>query len=283
MTDVRKLINKLAAGEAALGETQFLAPCVPGLQVRVRVSGLIYSFRPVPPDFEGWGIFQPRTPQTAELRTEATLAQVGAYLKLFKALRVRLATRLRGRTWLAYPANEADARQQTGCVEPVLVRLVAEARLFEQVVARYDGALYWFEVTDTRADPRAAERLRSFLRERVPPAGVNWKGITPETRTAYALAANHAPEFAAERSRQREEARLRSALGMGGGTLHDYADQGDHWLVNWRTGDGALHTSAIARHDLTVLSAGICLSGQDRAFDLQSLVGVVERQWEQYD
>ncbi|PYS87840.1 MAG: hypothetical protein DMF64_22170 [Acidobacteria bacterium] len=280
MPDIRALINKLAAEEAALRETCFLAPCVPGLQVRVRVSGLVYSFRPVPAGFEGWGIFQPRDAATAELLDEATLAQVGAYLKLSKALRVRLATRLRGRTWLAYPANEADARQQTGRVEPVLVRLVDEARQFEQVVARHDGALHWFEATDTRADPREAERLHEFLRERVPPAGVNWKGITPETRTTYALAANHAPEFAAERQRQREETRLRGALALGGGTLQDYADQGDHWLVNWRTGDGELHTSTITKHDLTVLSAGICLSGQDRAFDLQSLVGVVEGQWE---
>jgi hypothetical protein len=280
MPDISTLINKLAAEEAALGETQFLAPCVPGLQVRVRVSGLVYSFRPAPTDFEGWGIFQPRDAQTAVLINEATLAQVGAYLKLFKALRVRLATRLRGRTWLAYPANEADARQQMGRVEPLLVRLVEEARQFEQVVARHDGALYWFEGVDTRADPRAAERLRAFLREHVPPAGVNWKGITPETHTAYALATNHAPQFAAERQRQRTEARLRGALALGGGTLQDYADQGAHWLVNWRTGDGELHTSAITKHDLTVLSAGICLSGQDHAFDLQSLVGVVERQWE---
>ena len=37
---------------------------------------------------------------------------------------------------------------------------------------------------------------------------------------------------------------------------------------------------AIAKSELTVVSAGICLSGRDRDFDLQSLVGVVERQWE---
>lgn len=38
------------------------------------------------------------------------------------------------------------------------------------------------------------------------------------------------------------------------------------------------HTSAIAKADLTVVSSGICLSGRDRDFDLQSLVGVIEHQ-----
>ena len=38
--------------------------------------------------------------------------------------------------------------------------------------------------------------------------------------------------------------------------------------------------SAISKRDLTVISAGICLSGEDDKFDLQSLVGVVEKAWD---
>lgn len=280
MPDVRALINKLAAQESALRETCFLAPCVLGLRVRVRVSSLLYTFRPAPADFEGWGIFRPRDPQTAEVVGAATLLQTATYLRLFKPLRLRLAAHMRGRTWLAYPVNEADARQQGVPVEPRPVRLVSAAQQFDQIIARYDGAQLWHDDADRRADPRTAERLRRLLAERVLPADINWPGITPETRTTYALATNRAPEFAPARQRAREEARLRAALALGGGTLRDYADRADHWLVNWHTRDGELHTSAIAKRDLTVLSAGICLSGEDRAFDLQSLVCVVEKQWE---
>jgi hypothetical protein len=63
---------------------------------------------------------------------------------------------------------------------------------------------------------------------------------------------------------------------MGGGELREFRDRGDFWQVEWETGDGERHTSAIAKGDLTVISSGICLSGGDRHFDLQSLVGVIE-------
>ncbi len=154
------------------------------------------------------------------------------------------------------------------------------ALYFTQVSARYDGALYWFDDVDTRADSRTAERLRAQLRERVSPSDLKLPGLTPAARTAYALAAQRAPEFAGYRRHETAQARLRVALAFGGGTLYDYADHGDYYQIDWRTRAGEQHTSAIAKHDLIVMSAGICLSGQDRDFDLQSLVGVVERQWE---
>jgi hypothetical protein len=68
-------------------------------------------------------------------------------------------------------------------------------------------------------------------------------------------------------------------LRFGGGDLHGFRDRGEFWLVEWLARDGQLHTSAIAKNDLTVISAGICLSGEDQKFDLQSLVGVVEGEW----
>ncbi|MDX1932205.1 MAG: hypothetical protein SFU56_06345 [Capsulimonadales bacterium] len=74
-----------------------------------------------------------------------------------------------------------------------------------------------------------------------------------------------------------DERRLRQALRTGGGELRDFNDRGEYYLVEWTTGDGRVHTSAISRGDLTVVSSGICLSGRDRDFDLQSLVGVMER------
>jgi len=98
--------------------------------------------------------------------------------------------------------------------------------------------------------------------------------LTPELRTAYQLASQQAAGFKAYYN----ERRLRGALAMGGGELEAFQDRGDYWLVEWTTRQGENHTSAIAKKDLTVISAGICLDERDRDFDLQSLVGVVEGQ-----
>jgi hypothetical protein len=280
MRHTRRLLSELVAHEDHLKETTFLAPCLRNGRVRARVAGLVRVFRPKPRTFEGWGIFRPVSAQTAELAREADLPLVAEYMRLLKPLRMRLAHSLQRRTWLAYPANESDARQRFGAAKPVLVHLVTEGAAFEQIVTRWDGGAWWFEEMDRRADPRGAEQLREALRRVTPPGEVRFKGVTPEMRCAYDLAAQQAKEFFAMMQRRRDEARLRDGLHLAGGELRDFHDRGEYWLVEWTTRDGELHHSAIARADLTVVSAGICLSGRDRDFDLQSLVGVMERQYE---
>lgn len=277
MTNIRKLIGKLAEQEARLRETTFLAPCVPGGSVRTRVAGLVYTFAPVPPDGEGWGLFKPLDAERAERVGKPTLMQVDAYLKLFPAFRVRLVLRLQHRTWLAYPANTSDAQQRLGQARPVPVHLVEHASVFEQVVARWDGAAWWFEAPDRRDDPRFAAFLREALKEETEPEALQRRDLTPEMRTTYSLAFTRTATYKARMKHQREQARLGEALSFAGGALHDFQDRGDFWLVTWATRDGETHQSAIKKNDLTVMSAGICLDDQDADFDLQSLVSVMEQ------
>ncbi|HJR06909.1 MAG TPA: hypothetical protein VJ842_06615 [Pyrinomonadaceae bacterium] len=286
MVDIRQLINTLSAREESMRGEQFLAPCVGGGRVRVSVDGLVQTFRPRPRDFEGWGIFQPVDDRKAQVVGEATIAQVANYLRMLKPLRVRLAERLRGQTWLAYPANREDARRQFGAGGELKVNLVREASRFEQVVAYTDGRNWFYGELDRRADARVSERLRTLLRQRVEPRYITWKGITPEIRAAYQIATEFTPAFhhlrqrrTAALSRQAQERRLRDALALNGGQLVDYEEEGDSWRVRWQTRYGEEHTSTVAKRDLTIISAGICLSDQDSDFDLQSLVGVVEKAW----
>jgi hypothetical protein len=359
MTDVRDLLKKMAAREAAFAETRFVAPCVRGGKVRARVGGIVQTFATEPATFEGWGVFQARDGKAAVVE-EADLPLVAGYLARFPLLRVRLARQLNGQTWLAYPASESDMKQRFGTAHPLALYLVTEGAAFEMVTARNVGGAWWFEDVDRRADPVPTDLLRDALNATTEPEAVQFKGLTPEMRTTYDLATQADARFAARRreidAREREEqrrraeeqyrrdhgyewyveahrdeydaawaeadadaqaelaenplperrgghrnrrgrnadrnagnpahrgggdeTRLREALQTGGGQMRDFRDRGEYWLVEWTTADGHRHTSAIAKVDMTVISSGICLSGRDRDFDLQSLVGVIEaRDW----
>ncbi|NJS09784.1 MAG: hypothetical protein HC789_05040 [Microcoleus sp. CSU_2_2] len=273
MTDIRKILNQLATQEAKLLDTQFLAPCVRRGRVRTKAGGMVYTFQPKPRNFEGWGIFQPVNEKIAQVVDEPNLPQMAEYLQLLVPMRLQLAHVLQGQTWLAYPVNESDAQQRTGFVKPVPVHLVTEGSQFEPIVARWDGHSWWFEEIDRRADPLPSEELRAALKKLTFPQEIRFKGMTPEMRIVYELVTQNLKDFD---PKFLDEKRLQRALKMGGGELQEFRDRDDYWLVEWTSRTGERHSSAIAKNDLTVISAGICLSGEDRNFDLQSLVGVVE-------
>jgi hypothetical protein len=284
--DISQLIASMAREEERLREEPFLAPCVAGGTVRVRVGGLVRTFAPVPADFEGWGVFLQEDDRRAVVLEEPSLPLVDRYLALLRPIRVVLALAVRGRTWLGVAANASDARQRGLPDGPFPVHLVDGATAFERVVARWDGAALWFESLDARADPIIAERLRGAAREGVAAHAVRVANATPEHLVAFEVAASgrvdvpaprrHAPQRTAPPHVPRVGARLRDALERGGGALLDYAERGDVLVVEWTTAAGERHTSAVSKEDLTVVSSGICLSGRDRDFDLLSLVGVVE-------
>jgi hypothetical protein len=106
------------------------------------------------------------------------------------------------------------------------------------------------------------------------PDQVQRPGLTAEEREAYA--ANYWPRYetSEEARRSREETRLRQALAHAGAAMRDYRDRGDVYTITYEV-DGQRHTSVVNKNDLTVQVAGICLSGEDEKFDLQSLIGVV--------
>jgi hypothetical protein len=285
---LKNLIHSMAREEEQSINREFFAPCVRGGRLRTRVNNLIYTFKPKPDDFEGWGIFLPLTNREAELLEEASLFQIADYMKLLKPLRVRLAQQLRGQTWLAYPANESDAEQRFKEARPLLLHLVTEGAQFEQVIARTDGSAFFFEDTDRRNDPVIARTMRGALMDNRRAEDLRFENLTPEMRTTYQLALQ--PFVPPTKRRRRnaatalpepknDEERLQQALKMGGGKLEGFTDRGDYWTVEWTSRSGERHASAISKADLTVITSGICLSGLDRDFDLQSLVGVIDGGW----
>ena len=274
-TDLSTAFDRLAAAERAFLESEFLAPVLRGGGVQVRIAGVRCSLRVEPADFQGFGVFRPASHAQARLDRPAGMGERRRYLELFPAVSLILC-RAEGQgddaTWLAAAAHAGDTRFDIDGLAPV--RLAEDVEPFDTVRARFDGAQFWYDGPDGRADPGAAAYLRSSLRDTLDPARLDRPGLTAEQRRAYADERLARFERQARDARAAAEHRLRDALAHAGAALRDAADRGDVYRVTYDV-DGRRHTSVVNKRDLTVQTAGICLAGGDRHFDLASLVGVI--------
>jgi hypothetical protein len=266
-------LARLAAAEDRFLESEFLAPAPGGGIVRVRVAGVVCRLSIQPPDFEGWAVFRPTSLSAARVVRPARLVERQSYLKLFPLVRLIVAARTQDQ-WLGIPAHGADSRFRIEGMVPI--RLIEDARQFEIVQTRFDGTQFWYSGVDSRGNPARAAYLREALEKMVPPAGLKRSGLTTEERRAYA--ASYEPRFQAseEARRGREEKRLQDALAHAGAELKDYVERMDAYTITFDV-DGQRHVSVVTKSGLGVQVAGICLSGRDQEFDLQSLVGVVRQ------
>ncbi|MCU0490941.1 MAG: hypothetical protein MUD01_05115 [Chloroflexaceae bacterium] len=276
------LIAALARDEASLRGQEFLAPLLPGSKARLRVRGLIYELaladaRP------GWWLCRATGSSSAEIVDEALPWQRGDYLGFWPALRLVLLEPMQHGTWLAMPFNPADAAQRFGNPGPRPLHLVEGGAPFERVVARVEGNTCWYDEPDRRADPATAEALRTALAaEQVEP---RIAGLGAGEQAAYRLLWNNTARAQAEAEAAQAtaraataaahtERRLRHALELGGARLLGYEPMGNGTMrVTWERGN--VRSVTLVQANLGVITAGICLSGEDHRFDLTSIVGVV--------
>lgn len=262
---VHQLLDRFALAEERFGRSEFLAPALPGGVVYVRLEGVLCRLR-LSGNFRGWGVFRATGPATATLVRRATLAEQRRYLDLLPRRRVILCRSLRD-AWQAWPAHQGDRRFGSPVLLPV--RQVEEAQPFDVAQTRFDGIQSWFEQLDARADPSVAAYLRQALAAMTPPERLQRRGLSAEERAAYGVLF----EMDRDTMCDRTEDRLREALGHAGAELTGYVERADGFRVEYLV-DGERHLSVVDR-DLSLQLAGICLSGEDRRFDLSSLVGVL--------
>lgn len=277
------ILNRLEAAEQAFAGTRFLAPIVgrgkDRSRVRIRIAGVVCQLTitaGLPQDFRGWAVMEALSTSEAAFIREAGLAEVASYLALFPAVRLILCEPGRGR-WLAFPAHLGDRRFQIEGL--VTLQLPEEGlRRFETTIARFDGHLFWYEQRDSSRDPALAGYLRDQLSrrdergQRVAPKLLRKRGLSAEERAAYWLVLARLLEA----ERDQVELRLSEALAHAGARLRDYSERDDVYVVRYVV-DNHNYVSTVRQEDLTVMTAGICLAGGDRHFDLASLVGVLRQ------
>ena len=262
------ILNRLEAAENNFLQRDVLAPVLPERGVIVRIAGIVCTLRVTGKRFTGWGVLRPQTLRTATLVRPATLAEVSAYLRLFPALRLIVVAR-EGRQWYALPASQGEKGVQLSGPVPVLLA-EEDIQPFETVFARFDGHFFWYERRDNRRNPALAAYLREALDAGILAENVRKRGLSAEERAAYAWA----QALTAEAERAGISGRLAAALAHAGGRLIAFTERDDSYTVAYQVG-GERAVSTVRKSDLSVLTAGICLSGQDANFDLTSMVSVM--------
>jgi hypothetical protein len=194
------------------------------------------------------------------------------YFRLFPALKLILCRNSNG--WQGIPANQADTRFKIAGLVPI--QLVTEVQMFDTVKVRFDGTNVWFEQIDSRSNPKTAVYLRECLQKLLEPKQIELPGLTLEERDAYLMAYGPALAADAELRRDKNEDRIKDALKRAGANYKSYIERADTFTIEY-TVDGNQHRSVVKKDNLAIESAGICLAGTDRNFDLQSLVGVIRQ------
>ena len=274
---IHEILNRLEAEQEKFRGTEILAPIVRGRGVMVRVAGVVCEIKRVdglPEHFRGWAVLRAHSTRHAEFMRAATMSESAQYRALFPAVRLILLER-DGETGYALGAAHGDTRIRIDA--PVRVEFCQDnLERFEMFVARFDGHWFWYDKRDVSHNPAIAAYLRAQFAQRAgnvlqPPADVlHFSGLTREEREAY----NFLREALVRAQQDRVEERLREALAHSDAALLSYVERADAYVVRYQV-DGQNFVSTIRRDDLSVLTAGICLSGQDARFDLTSLVGVL--------
>lgn len=262
------LLDKLASQEKEFFNSQLLSPVLKNAPIRVRMNGIVMNFSVQPKGLEGWGIFRPISSKVVKFVREPTMGEKAEYLNLFPVLRLILARRNNEGKWYGIPAHQADRRFKITGLVPVF--MVEDAQIFNVVKTRFDGEFCWFDGIDEGHNPRVAPYLRDSLLKEQPIKDVLFGGLSQEEKDAYHIAFNDQ----IENKKDGTEERIKGALKHAGAQYRSYIERGDTYTIEYVV-DGNRHSSVVKKDDLGVVSAGICLSGQDRVFDLQSLVSVV--------
>lgn len=282
--NVLNIIKKIGDKEKSIYKKEFISPIFFNTVVATRISGLIYTFK-IPEIAPGWYKIRAKNKKEAVIVSEASIEDIYTYLKLLPKMRVVLLFKkntsqiLKSRkikwtlgrefTYLAIPekGNIFNFNPET----PLPVYLCDDTVMdFDKVVVRTDGANLWFDSIDNN-DPAKSSYLRKSIEELVNPDKIKFPGLSFEEKLAYAIKIILDKKFI----ENKKEKQIKNSIMHAGGKFINFIERSDHYSVTYDV-DGNKYTSHISKDPSHwVISAGICLNGNDAVFDLKSLITVI--------
>lgn len=268
MNSILDLISRIGEKEASIQSKEFISPIFTNTTVATRIEGLVYSFS-IPRVKEGWYRIKPRDVKSARIVGPADLGDIEQYLKRLDKIRLTLVLKKDG-VYLGIPDKTNKYGFMPG--ELLSIYLCDDSPMdFDRVVGRYDGVNIWFEGIDQSNDPAKAEYLRGAMLKLEHPEKIKFSGLNVEEKFAYTLRMTFDKKFVEDRKKKD----LQEDVGFAGGEFVDFVERKDHYSVTYMV-DGRRYTSHVSKEPRRmVISAGLCLSGGDKQFDLKSLISVI--------
>lgn len=266
---VLDLIQKLGETENTLTSRVFVSPVFKNREVVTRIDKIVYPFT-IPETKSGWWKFKPRNRKEARVTGECDLQEIEGYLKCLPKTRMVLVQR-DGEIYYGVPFKNNTQGLDLKVLYPIYLITDDMAQDFDEVICRYDGANLWYQSVEFNNDPAKVEYIRKCLQSSVLPKNLKYSGLRFEDKMAYAVRCEIDKKF----QERNKEFVLKKAIEHAGGVFKSFTEKSDHFSITYVV-DGEKYTSTVSKtNGMRVLTAGICLSGGDKNFDLTSLVSVI--------
>lgn len=264
--DIMGIISRLGEKEKKLLSSEIISPVYGNRQIATKVAGAVYRLN-ISRTSPGWYKFRVKNSREAERVSEADLSDRDSYLNKLPRLRMVLVRRDNYR-YLAVPCRNPFKIEPS---EACWILLVDDQPMdFDTVVVRFDGVRFWYHEVDLRSDPSKSDYLRESFNKGI--ENLEFPGLTHEDKTAYSLRC----AMDVEAKKQRSEYKIQRAVEHGGGDFVSFLERSDHFSVTYKV-DGRQYTSTVKKDSsMEIISAGICLDGNDKLFDLKSLIPVLK-------
>jgi len=287
---ILELIEIMGQQERQITDRVIVSPVFNNCQIVTKLSGLLHTFliRPTEP---GWHRFKPIDLKRADCIGQADFFEVSEYLKLLPKIRITLVFR-QGMVYYGVPTKNNKYGFKSSDLVPVLLP-GDTATDFSTCLCRFDGMNVWFQSVDVACDLYRVDFLSASLTRQILPEALRCPGLALEERMAYSIRfkmdeVERLEKVEAEKREREEKSRaerlrherlrdksIKGDVEFAGGTFIKSVEKTDHFSVTYEV-DGDTYTSVVSKEPTRqILSAGICLSGTDREYDLKTLVSVI--------
>lgn len=271
--DILKTIERLGKQENAITDQVIVSPVFYNRRIITRIEKILY-YLDIPFTEPGWYNFKPVDKTKAKILSVADIQEKQNYLKQLHKTRVILVYK-KNNMYFGVPLKGTGFDIST--LLPIYL-CDDTVKDFSKCICRFDGLNLWFDSVDISGDLAKTDYLNQSLINNVKPGEIKYKGLTLEEKIAYNIRVEleiKQKEIEAKLKEKLKKDTIKDDVVFGGGRFIQSTEKSDHFSVTYEV-NGHNFTSIISKDPKHhVITAGICLSGKDRDFDLRSLISVI--------